>query len=40
VASSCPPLTAGEDMNENIGRIIIAVARGIAWVIEQIIKRK
>ena len=25
-------------MNEEIARIIIAVARGIAWVIEQIIR--
>jgi hypothetical protein len=29
----------GEKMNERIGKIIIAVARGIAWIIEQIIKR-
>jgi len=27
-------------MNEKVARIIIAVARGIAWVIEQIIKNK
>jgi len=27
-------------MNPEIGRIIVAVARGIAWVIEQIIKKK
>jgi len=27
-------------MNPEIGRIIVAIARGIAWVIEQIIKRK
>jgi hypothetical protein len=30
----------GEKMNENVARIVIAVARGIAWVIEQIIKKK
>jgi len=27
-------------MNPRIAKIIIAVARGIAWVIEQIIKKK
>ena len=27
-------------MNENIAKIIIAIARGIAWVIGQIIKGK
>jgi len=27
-------------MNPEIGRIIVAIARGIAWVIEQIIKKK
>ena len=27
-------------MNKDIGRIIVAIARGIAWVIEQIIKGK
>jgi hypothetical protein len=27
-------------MSKEIGRIIVAIARGIAWVIEQIIKGK
>jgi hypothetical protein len=34
---SCPPF---EKMNPEIGRIIVVIARGIAWVIEQIIKKK
>jgi len=27
-------------MNPEMGRIIVAIARGIAWMIEQIIKKK
>jgi hypothetical protein len=30
----------GEVMNPELGRIIVAIARGIAWVIEQITKKK
>jgi len=33
-------LLEGENVNERVAKIVIAVARGIAWVIEQIIKGK
>jgi len=35
-----PAFNRRRDMNENIAKVIIAVARGIAWIVEQIIKRK